>query len=44
VHYRSGGADTHSLVMRSRSGTIREVVSHHSLDKVRAVTDLPRDA
>jgi fructose-1,6-bisphosphatase II len=44
VHYRSGGADTHSLVMRSRSGTIREVVSHHSLDKVRAVTDPPRDA
>jgi fructose-1,6-bisphosphatase II len=44
VHYRSGGADTHSLVMRSRSGTIREVISHHSLDKVRAVTDPPRDA
>jgi fructose-1,6-bisphosphatase II len=44
VFYRSGGADTHSLVMRSRSGTIREIVSHHSLEKVRAVVDLPRDS
>jgi fructose-1,6-bisphosphatase II len=44
VYYRSGGADTHSLVMRSRSGTIREVVSHHSLTKVRAVTELPEDS
>jgi fructose-1,6-bisphosphatase II len=42
VHYRSGGAVTHSLVMRSRSGTIREVVSHHSLEKVRAVWETLR--
>ena len=38
VQYRAGGADTHSLVMRSRSGTIRNVESHHSLKKVRSYT------
>jgi len=39
VRYRSGGAITHSIVMRSRSGTIRDVRSQHSLDKVRAYTE-----
>ena len=34
VRYKAGGATTHSLVMRSRSGTIRSVRSTHSLDKV----------
>ena len=34
VRYRGGGATTHSLVMRSRSGTIRYVQSEHRLKKL----------
>jgi len=34
VRYRSQGAQTHSIVMRSKSGTIREVASDHRLDKL----------
>jgi fructose-1,6-bisphosphatase II len=34
VRYRSHGAITHSIVMRSRSGTTREVISEHRLDKL----------
>lgn len=37
VRYHGGGAETHSLVMRSASGTIREVVGHHQLQKVTEV-------
>jgi len=36
VRYRGGGATTESLVMRSKSGTIRRVTSHHRLTKLRA--------
>ena len=36
VRYRAGGATTHSLVMRSRSGTIRSITSEHQLWKLRA--------
>ncbi len=36
VHYRAGGATSHSLVMRSRSGTIRSIKSEHQLWKLRA--------
>ena len=36
VRYRAGGATTHSLVMRSRSGTIRTITSEHRLQKLRA--------
>ncbi len=36
VHYVGGGATTHSLVMRSRSGTIRSIKSEHRLAKLRA--------
>ena len=36
VQYRSGGCTTQSLVMRSRSGTIRSIESLHSLEKLRA--------
>lgn len=36
VRYRAGGARTQSIVMRSRSGTIRVVDSDHSLTKLRA--------
>jgi fructose-1,6-bisphosphatase II len=35
VRYRGGAAFTHSLVMRSRSGTIRSIVSEHRLEKLR---------
>ncbi|MBD8870372.1 class II fructose-bisphosphatase [Nocardioides donggukensis] len=36
VRYRAGGATTHSLVMRSRSGTIRSITSEHRLSKLRS--------
>jgi fructose-1,6-bisphosphatase II len=36
VRYRPGGATTHSLVMRARSGTIRSIVSEHQLAKLRS--------
>jgi len=34
VKYTGGGARTHSLVMRSKSGTVREIISQHRLDKL----------
>ncbi len=34
VRYKSGGASTHALVMRARSGTIRQIHSEHALWKV----------
>lgn len=37
VRYHGGGAQTHSLVMRSASGTIREVIGRHQLQKVTEV-------
>ena len=40
VRYRAGGASTHSLVMRSRSGTIRQIISDHKLSKLRAYADV----
>jgi fructose-1,6-bisphosphatase II len=40
VRYRAGGASTHSLVMRSRSGTIRLIESHHKLTKLRAYSTI----
>ena len=40
VRYRAGGATTHSLVMRSRSGTIRSIESEHKLSKLRAYADV----
>jgi len=36
VRYRAGGASTHSLVMRSRSGTIRSITSDHQLAKLKS--------
>ncbi len=36
VRYRGGGASTHSLVMRSRSGTIRSITSEHKLGKLKS--------
>ncbi|MET0728953.1 MAG: class II fructose-bisphosphatase [Acidimicrobiales bacterium] len=35
VHYNSRGARTHSLVMRSKSGTVREVNATHQISKLR---------
>ncbi len=43
VRYRAGGASTHSLVMRSRSGTIRSIHSDHKLSKLRAYADVDFD-
>ncbi len=40
VRYRAGGASTESLVMRSKSGTIRRVSSRHSLDKLAAYSTI----
>jgi fructose-1,6-bisphosphatase II len=41
VQYRSGGCTTQSLVMRSKSGTIRSIESMHSLEKLRQYSDVP---
>jgi fructose-1,6-bisphosphatase II len=43
VRYRAGGASTHSLVMRSRSGTIRNIKSEHQLWKLRAYSAVKFD-
>jgi fructose-1,6-bisphosphatase II len=32
VRFRSGGADTHSVVMRSKSGTVRYIEAFHKFD------------
>ncbi|HLF03163.1 MAG TPA: class II fructose-bisphosphatase [Anaerolineales bacterium] len=34
VKYFGSGARTHSLVMRSKSGTVREIIARHRLDKL----------
>src|ERR671926_200905 len=44
VQYRAGGCTTQSLVMRSRSGTIRSIDSLHSLQKLRAYSAVPFEA
>lgn len=44
VRYRAGGATTHSLVMRSRSGTIRSITSEHQLQKLRAFASIDFDS
>jgi fructose-1,6-bisphosphatase class II len=33
VHFRSGGCTTHSIVMRSQTGTIREIQARHFFEK-----------
>ncbi|MDQ1626526.1 MAG: fructose,6-bisphosphatase [Actinomycetota bacterium] len=43
VRYRGAGVRTHSIVMRSRSGTIRLVESEHQLDKLRAYASVDFD-
>ena len=43
VRYRAGGAHTQSIVMRSKSGTIRVIESHHRLSKLRAYSAVDFD-
>jgi fructose-1,6-bisphosphatase II len=43
VRYRAGGAQTQSIVMRGKSGTIRIVDSWHSLTKLRAYSSIDFD-
>jgi fructose-1,6-bisphosphatase II len=43
VRYRRGGATTQSIVMRSKSGTIRVIDSQHSLTKLRAYSSIDFD-
>lgn len=38
VRYTPGGAVTDSIVMRSRSGTVRRVEAYHAFDKLRALS------
>ncbi|MEP6665957.1 MAG: class II fructose-bisphosphatase, partial [Nocardioidaceae bacterium] len=40
VRYRGSGVRTHSMVMRSRSGTIRLIESEHKLDKLKAYSSI----
>jgi len=44
VRYQAGGATTHSLVMRARSGTIRTITSEHHLWKLRAYSSVNFDS
>lgn len=41
VKYTSGGAVTHSLVTRSRSGTWRVIESHHRWEKLEPISAVP---
>jgi fructose-1,6-bisphosphatase II len=43
VHYFSDGATTQSLVMRSKSGTVRRIDSTHQLRKLRQYAAFPFD-
>lgn len=41
VRYTSHGAETESLMMRSRSGTIRRIEASHNFDKLTKITSVP---
>ena len=41
VHYTKEGATTQSLVMRSKSGTVRMVIANHKLDKLDRFSSIP---
>ena len=43
VRYTGDGVTTHSLVMRSRSGTVRSITADHRLSKLRALTSIDFD-
>ena len=40
VSYFGDGAKTHSLVMRSKSGTVREVISKHRVEKLIRISQI----
>ncbi|ASR39681.1 fructose-1,6-bisphosphatase, class II [Prauserella marina] len=40
VHYRAGGATTQSIVMRSKSGTVRMIDGYHRLTKLRSYSSV----
>ncbi|KAA9162318.1 class II fructose-bisphosphatase [Amycolatopsis acidicola] len=43
VHYRAGGATTQSIVMRSKSGTVRLIDGYHRLTKLREYSAIDFD-
>ncbi len=43
VKYYADGARTHSLVMRSKSGTVREIIARHRWDKLMAFSQVKYD-
>jgi fructose-1,6-bisphosphatase II len=43
VRYRAGGCTTHSIVMRSKSGTVRMIEGFHRLTKLREYSSVPFD-
>jgi len=43
THYRAGGATTQSIVMRSKSGTVRLIDGHHRLTKLRSYASVDFD-
>jgi fructose-1,6-bisphosphatase II len=43
VRYRGDGVTTHSLVMRSRSGTVRSITAEHQLSKLRNLSTIDFD-
>ena len=38
VRYTPGGAVTESIVMRSRSGTVRRIEAYHAFEKLRTLS------
>jgi fructose-1,6-bisphosphatase II len=44
VHYRAGGCTTQSIVMRSKSGTVRLIDGYHRLTKLREYASVDFDA
>ncbi|MDV6011533.1 class II fructose-bisphosphatase [Haloechinothrix sp. LS1_15] len=43
THYRAGGATTQSIVMRSKSGTVRVIDGYHRLNKLRGYASVDFD-
>ncbi|NMH98561.1 class II fructose-bisphosphatase [Pseudonocardia sp. K10HN5] len=43
VHYRAGGCTTQSIVMRSKSGTVRMIDGYHRLTKLREYSSIDFD-
>jgi len=40
VRYTPGGASTHTVVMRSHTGTVRYITAHHRFDRLSRITDI----